>query len=444
MRTTVLGATILMGLSSSGCISMDAGKTSEAPLAAGAGLREDTRMTQVVLDQLCMAFGERYVTAIGNACNQVEAAEKELEPKAKAHNLKLRVATSVYDILTGPNPFAKLMDLILLVELEYRVRLTDKVAGKEFGPEAVAPLLAALSGGRDDVWAMADKVLKPEERKTLETMIDDWRAKNPSAEAVAFVRFNAFSEYRGKSILDNVPLGSGLLAPVSEATRQLEETRMLAERGMFLAKRFPMLIRWNVESLLYAAFRNPEVRRLAEAAERAVAVAEAFPAKVAEERAIILKTLDEREKTVGGIVRDVRATATDVKEIARDAHALLKETDGVMKAADSLIVKLAPSTPPQVGSKEPHPFDIREYAQTIRDGLKALEEMRGLLESSAWTLRLTEVNEAAQSRITQSSGEVKNLVDAVFWRASGLIGLLFVLGVASRVILRRAGPASPR
>jgi len=443
MRNTAPGVAVLLALATAGCLSTETGRTADAPLAAGSGLREDTRMTQVVLDQLCMAFGERYVSAIGNACNQVEAASKELEPKAKAHNLKLRVASSVYDILTGPNPFAKLMDLILLVELEYRVRLTDKVAVKEFGPEAATPLLAALSKGREDVWAMADKVLKPEERKTLETMIDDWRAKNPSDEAIAFVRFNEFSEYRGKSILDNVPLGSGLLAPVSEATRQLEETRMMAERGMFMAKRFPLLIRWHAESLLYGAFRNPEVRKLADSAERAVAVAEAVPAKGAEERAIILKTLDEREKTVGGIVKDVRASVADVREIARDTHALLQETEGVLKAADILVGKLAPPRSPKDVPKESRPFDIREYTDTIREGLTALREMRGLLESSAWTLRITEVNEAAQGRITQSSGEVKTLADVIFWRAAALIGLVFVLGVAYRFIVRRSVLASP-
>jgi hypothetical protein len=442
MRNPALGAVLLLALSSGGCLSTEGGKTTEAPLAAGAGVREDTRMTLVELDQLCMAFGERYVAAIGNACNQVEAALKEPERKAKAHSLKLRVASSVYDILTGPNPFSKLMDLILLVELEYRVRVTDKVAVQEFGAEAAPPLLKALCGEREDVWTMADKVLKTEERKVLETMIDDWRAKNPSAEAVAFVRFGEFSEFRGKSILDNVPLGSGLLAPVSEATRQIEETRMLAERGMFLAKRFPMLLRWHAESLLNNALFHPEIRKLADSAVRAVAVAEAMPAKVAEERAIILKEIEERHKTVAEIAKDARAAVADVKEIAKDGHALLKETEGIVKAADSLIGKLAPPPPPREGTKEPHPFDIREYTETIREGLTALREMRGLLESSAWTLRLSEVDQAAQSRITQSSAEARNLVDAVFWRVAALIGLLFVLGMAYRLILRRPVPAS--
>jgi hypothetical protein len=383
---------------------------------------------------MCYAFGERYLVAVGNACNQVERALKDLEPKARAHTFKLNAASSTYDILTGPNPFAKLMDLILLVEMEYRVWVTDGFAAARFGSQAAAPLTAALKEGRDDVWQMADKVLKPDERKALEEMIDDWRTKNPKADSVAFVRFSDFSAYRGKSILDNVPMGSGLLAPVSEATRQIEETRMLAERGMFLSKRMPLLVRWHVESLFNTMMLHPELQKMIDAAARAAAAAETLPAKVAEERAIILKTMDEREKSIGGIVKDVRATASDVKDITKDMHALLQESESAIKAADALVTKIAPPA----GSKDSHPFDIREYAQAIRDSVLAVHEMRGLLESSAWSSRVSEVNQAAQIRVTQASEEVIRVVDVIFWRSLVLIGLVFAAAFAYRATARRA------
>jgi hypothetical protein len=293
------------------------------------------------------------------------------------------------------------------------------------------------------VWTLADKVLKTEQRRAMADMIDDWRAKNPSAEAVAFVRFSDFAEYRGKSILDGVPLGSGLLAPVSDAMRQLEETRMLAERGLFLTKRMPLLMRWHAESFLNTTLGHAETRKLADAAHRAVALAESLPAKVAEERAIVLKTLEEREKAVGKIAADVRATAADARVIAQETHALLKESEAVIQAADALAARLAPP-PGSEAAKGARAFDVREYTQTIQEGLKALHEARGLLESTAWSARLTEVNQAAQARVAHAGDEVRSLMDGGFWRLAGLIGLTFALAVAYRALGRRGAPSPAR
>jgi hypothetical protein len=437
MRFPTAVVVALLALSLGGCISTGGGAPTAAPITAGAGVREDTRVTLAELDQMCYAFGERYLVAIGNADHLVEHAQKDLEPRARAHSFKLNAASSVYDILSGPNPFAKLMDLILLVELEYRVWVADKYGVNWFGPEAAAPLSAALTEGREDVWKVADKVLKPEERKALEEMIDDWRAKNPKADSVAFVRFSDFASYRGKSILDNVPMGSGLLAPVSEANRQIEETRMLAERGLFLSKRMPLLIRWQAESFLNTAMLHPQLQKAIDAASRAAAAAESLPAKVAEERAIILKTMEDREKAIGGITKDVRATAADVKDIVRDAQALLKESQATIKAADELVTKLSPAG----NTKDSHPFDIREYAQAVRDSVLAVHEMKALLESNAWTTRVSEVNQAAQIRVNQASAEVSRMVDIVFWRSIVLIVLVFALAFAYRATGRRAPKA---
>jgi len=169
-----------------------------------------------------------------------------------------------------------------------------------------------------------------------------------------------------------------------------------------------------------------------------VAVAEAIPAKVAEERAIILKTMDDHEKSIGAISKDVRATAADVKDITKELHSLLQESEGVLKAADSLAVKLAPD--PKDPSKPSHPFDIREFTVTLDEALKALHEARGLLESPAWTARVEEVNRAAQTRVTHASGEAQRFVDVVFWRTAVLIVLIFVLMAAYRAIPRRTAP----
>ena len=437
MRRFTILACLLPVLAVGGCLSSGGSASTEAPITVGAGVREDTRMTQVMLDQLCLAFGERYLIAIGNGCNQVERLSKDPEGRTKSHSFKLQAASSIYDILSGPNPFAKLMDLILLAELQHRVWVTDGVAVKVFHAEAAAPLAAALQQGRDDVWSVADQILKPEQRKAMAEMIDDWRAKSPSAESVAFVRFSDFAAFRGKSILDGVPHGSGLLAPVAEATRQLEETRMLAERGMFLAKRMPLLARWHAESFLNTALLNPEIRKLSDSVTRAVAVAESLPAKVTEERTVILKTMEDQERAIGVIAKDVRVTVADVKEIVKETHTLLQESQAVLKAADELVVKLSPAP----GTPGVRPFDIREYSETLRESVKAVHEARGLLESGAWSKRVAEVNQAAQHRVSHASDEVRGVVHTVFWYTVALITLTFFLALTYGLVMKRVGRA---
>ena len=161
MRYWTVGVLALLGAPLAACSLGGTSPSAEAPVASGTALRGDTRMTLEVLDQHCMAFGERYVNAFRNATDQIEQNTTNLEIRARAHAHKLRTATAVYDILSGPSPFAKLMDLVLLVELQYRVWVTDKVAARVYGGmEPAQPLVSALTEERADVWRVADQVLK--------------------------------------------------------------------------------------------------------------------------------------------------------------------------------------------------------------------------------------------------------------------------------------------
>jgi hypothetical protein len=426
---------VLGALLAAGCTAPAPAGEQKVELAAG--VREDTRMTQVVLDQVCLGLGERYVTVVGNACSQVERSADRPERRARAHSFKLQNASSVYDILTGPNPFAKLMDLLLLAELQHRVWAADRHAAEVFGAEAAAPLAAALARGREDAWAVSDQVLKPDQRRLLEGMIDEWRKANPSAEAVAFVRFNDFAEFRGKSILDGVPLGSGLLAPVSEATRQLEETRLLAERGLFLAKRMPLLARWHAESYLNTVLVKPEIQKLSDAAVRAVNLAETLPARVAEERAAVVKLAEEHEKALGKIAGDVRATAADARLLVKETEVLLGSARETIQAADGLAKRF--DTQGQA-----RPFDVREYIQALQAATKAiaetqalLKESGALLESPAWTKRVDEVSKAAHDRMSHAADEARRITDYITIRAAGLMVLGLVLALLYRFLSPR-------
>jgi hypothetical protein len=311
MKTSIRGlaaaVSVASALASTGCFGgmLGGSPAGNDSVPASDAIKSDTRMTQVDLDQFCMGFGERYLTLIGNACNSVEKSAKEPELQTRAHSFKLQAASSVYDLATGANPFAKLMDLILLAELQDLVWGREGLAVKVFGADAGAHLVAALKEGREEAWKLGDRILKPDQRSALESMIAEWRQAHPSAESVAFVRFDDFAQYRGKTVLDGVPLGSGLLAPVTEATRQLAETRLLAERAMYLAKRMPLLIRWHAESLLNTTLTRPEITDLRRTASRIAEVAEEMPGKIANERVTVLQAAQERVDHAGHVARRI-------------------------------------------------------------------------------------------------------------------------------------------
>lgn len=451
------------------CLTTSPSGSGDRTVAGSSGVRDDTRMTQLELDQLCMAFGERYLTFVGNATNQVERAADQPAKAARAHTYKLHAASSVYDILTGPNPFAKLMDLILLCELQHHVWGTEGLAAKVFGPMAATPLVEALARGRDDIWGVAALVLKPEQRTVMEEMIREWRVKNPTPEAVAFIRFNDFAAYRGKTILDGVPLGSGLLAPVSEAMRSIEESRLLAERALFLAKRMPLLARWHAESYANGQLNRPEVQALVASANKLADAASALPQDVAKERAIVLAAVEDRSTALGAIARDARAAAEDVRATATDARAFATDLKFVADAAPNLlheaqvVVTAADALAARVARKpDERPLDLREVSAALVQATTAIAETQALarqgeglvadaralvhdgealVASPAWAARLADVDRALASRVDHASDVARALVDVIATRVAALMGLAFVLVVAHRALASWTGRA---
>lgn len=443
LPTAVLAAAL------GGCLSLGGGGSArDVSVAADSGVRGDTRMTQVELDQLCLAFAERYLTVVGIGCNRIENSVGEPPRKQRAHSFKLQTASSVYDIVTTSNPFAKLMDLILLAELQHLVWGVEGVAEKVFGSQAAPFLMDALERGKEEVWTVGDRVLKPDQRKVVEGMIREWRRLNPTPEAIAFVRFGDFAQYRGKSILDGIPLGSGLLAPVSEATRSLEESRLLAERGLFLMKRMPLLLRWHAESYLNTVFVKPEIRRLIDSADRITGVFESLPGKVSEERAILARTLEEREKTVGPVVKDVKAITGDIRDTAKQSEVLLKEVQTTIRAAGDLAGRF--EKPAEERDPDKRPFDIREYTEAVHEATRAIREMQTLvreggtlLDSPAWSRRVTDVNRAAHERVAHAGDEARRWTLFATVCAAGLLILATVLAFTYRFVSPRLPRPAP-
>ena len=123
-----LAAAILLVLVLAGCLALPM-PTDTARRRADAGpkpkpeqptsMMESTgRLSTKVLDQICYAYADRYMTLIVSACDAIAKDNPSAEQRRLAHLIKLTGVTSTYDIVTTQDSFTKLLDLVLVVTLQ--------------------------------------------------------------------------------------------------------------------------------------------------------------------------------------------------------------------------------------------------------------------------------------------------------------------------------------
>src|SRR5688572_6777539 len=336
------------------------------------------------LDQMNKAFADRFVLLVTSACDDIEHDNPSLHQRRKAHELKLYSATSAFDIASNLDPYIGLLDLTLSVTLVSHVWIDEDRAEETFGPERARVLIDTLRRARVEVWDLAAKAVKPENLEKLDYLIWEWRRANPAVEHVEFVRFNDFAELRGKFRIADVRSG-GLLAPVGEAKKAVDDARLFAERAFYLGKRAPLMFSWQAEALNYELLTTPELSRalnnfdnFSTSLNRLNLAIDRLPRDVATERQAIIAAIDQREKMINSVVASVRATITDldkllvnVKEVVagseRLAVALRSTSDsltGTIHAADTAAARYVP-TPPGAGGATPAASRLAKGADTV-------------------------------------------------------------------------------
>ncbi|MBT8368837.1 MAG: hypothetical protein KJP23_29440, partial [Deltaproteobacteria bacterium] len=129
---------------------------------------------------------------------------------------------------------------------------------------------------------------------------------------------------------------------VKAATQQIEEVRMLAERGIYLATRLPLMAGSFTEFWTSQLLANPEVEKVladlhgfSEVSQRLAAVAEQMPQQIAKERRTIIKQASEemanlRQATIDQTMKEIN-TWSDVtidkvmKKVAVEREATIQQ-----------------------------------------------------------------------------------------------------------------------
>lgn len=424
---------------------------------------------------LVMAMADEYIAALGESV-YVLTKREDLSPegRALAHSFLRNGVGASIDIGAGANPPVDMLDLLVLASLQtwsFEAQWMPRGIG-----EAGAPALERLKRAESDLWSTARQTLSDEQLATLRSLIDSWISENPDRIVVSLVRFEEFADARRTSSTAIRREASGLLREVSEVAGAIDEARLLAERVLWFAGRYPYLVGEQAELTAYRMAAQPEGKDLLELVgslnalasvlnERAGTIEQtleaqqsAFFARVAAERA---ETVSQAERSLGTVLQksleeaarqiheeraatveqvferlalerdtildelDVRAAdagglARDLRDTVAATQALATELAGTINAVDRVVARFDPD---EAGTHERLRFEdvqaiATETAHAAEQLTRVLELTNDLVQSGAVDQRI--------ARITAPANEV---VDRVFWRGAALIGLL-VAGLA--------------
>lgn len=307
-----------------------------------------------------------------------------------AHERKLASVSSALSIASSPNPMVALSDMITMVSLE-RMRVEEPSTARTFGAEAARVLLAAYRKQEERVWRIASRALTQEQQDQLEALIAQWREQNPDQKYVSRVRLEDFARARQVSTDDERPGGSLLslimldpLAGLDPATREVEKSRMLAERIFFYSSRMPNILKWQMESLYEGFFRTPEMKEAmdafssaSDAAGKITQIADRLPKEIAAERQATLDQifagltaqrqalrteLDQSQDKFQGTLKDFRSAVESTKELSES----LTKT---LQAADLLAARVVPMPGAEFKSESKSDGKSDSKEETKGDGL---------------------------------------------------------------------------
>jgi hypothetical protein len=339
-----------------------------------------------LLQQEMMDYSDRFTMAVWQALDQYLRGETDPQKRSAAEHWKVLFSAATMQIAAGRDPAGSLLDMAVLTDLaEWSVARSwnPQVFGK--GGE---PLLEALRGMKKDLGGILDETLTPAQRGELNSIISDWKQHHPGSLYVASIRLDDISSARtGK---ESSKGGLILIADVSRAVGKVDEALQYGERAMFYLERLPRLTTMQTSLALAQAGSAPAVLSLSGSAEKAAAAITELPDK-------ITASISTNATTVKELLPGIRETATESRKLA--------------EALDRTVNSPAFTNT----SSGPSPWTPE------RTGI-LLGQVRDTLHEA--------------NQLSSSLGGGGNLVDAIFYRALIVVGVL-ITGVAGLILLFR-------
>jgi hypothetical protein len=235
--------------------------------------------TEMKMQSLVMDMADDYIAALGESMYLLTRSGK-LDSKGRwlaQSYLRNGVGASL-DIAVGPNPPVSLLDLLAMTSLQTWSFETHWIPAG-IG-EAGLPALDRLRRAEANVWESAKVALSDEQLSALRGLINAWISENSDRTVVALVRFNEFADERRLSSSSLRGQAQGLLAEVSEASEAVDEARLLGERLLWFAGRYPYLLGEQAELTAYRLIDQPEGAQFTEALKSAQKLSDALAERI--------------------------------------------------------------------------------------------------------------------------------------------------------------------
>jgi hypothetical protein len=457
-----------------------------------------------------MAFADTFISTISQQWNQADAAAaatpsapvtpgaapvKAAGDRGRRASLEIKIAnvTGALAIATDPNPLVGLADMITMITLE-RMILEDPWAAESLGPEKAARVVAAYKEQETKAWRIAEHVFAPDQQKDLRAIIEKWRKDHPTQRYIAGVRLEDFARDRGTVDLGPDQSGPGSLlalvgldplANLDPTVREVQRSRLLAERIFFYTQHAPSILKWQTESLYTGLLQTPEVKQamsaLADVSDAANNVADAadqlrkdlakerhdalvdlftqfqkeradamdqFFKGVANERTQALRDIDDGAEKLGGTLKQVR-------EAAEATEKLTTSLNSTIKSADALVARFAP--PPgtvPVADTSPKKDPLAEYREAAAATSQTVDKLTLLADRVDKLLASPDLDARTgklRTVVDSLQGGVQQTVDHAFWWLAILavvsafcLGAAISLGLSGHKAMERRSAAKRR
>jgi hypothetical protein len=390
-----------------------------------------------------MRFADAYVGRLTEADRLARPGLSNAQQRLEVSGWMLEQANAVFVIAADDNPVIGTLDLMTLAVLSRMVVESTS----DFGDAAQAAFVAAHRLLEEQAWALGSLILDERQKDEVLELCKAWRAQNPEYRNVPFVRFQDFvgiENARGGSVVRASGLfgliGLDPLSGLDPAVRQVEMSRLLAERATFYLQRVPILLDMQVTRTLSRIAAGPESQKLQQQSasltrsmEQFAQVAQSLPQTLSREREALIGQLSgafiEQQATLRPMLVELRSTL-------QAGDAMATSVDNAVRAIDEMVARF--SAKPADGAPRGRPFDITEYGATARQINEAagqLQLLLGGLGSNAPQLDAA-VGGAVQASLRQG----EQLVDYLYVRIAWLIGLLLAAGLVFLVVQRLLVP----
>lgn len=389
---------------------------SVADIQAAKKKDRDYALTESELQAKVMSFADRYSAVLSSAFREYEALSPSGINRRPIHSQIVYSMADAFTIAAGPDPDVALLDMVVMVTIGRMV--FEEHYTKKYGSE-VAPLVKAFQTAERDIWQIASEVLDQNQLKQLRSLIEDWRGSHPDVIVFSLLRFSEFESSRRKSGTRKTKTSGGLFQSVEKATAQVEEARLLAERGIYLGTRIPLLAGAFANVWVSSLAVNPEMKailadlhRVSEFSERLAVIAEDLPQKVATERQAAIRQVmreisierksaidqmavrlaNERQRTIDQLVEKVaierRKTIEEfineekrMRGLLTDLKQTLTVGNDVLISTNTLVERLSPDQTATGLDSPLKPFDIQDYRAALQEASTAISQLHDLIRT---------------------------------------------------------------